>query len=62
MKPLPHILKYGFLNAEHRYPMIVKAKLDDASIEKLLVVLRKHRDVMGSVLMISRVLDPPMVM
>ena len=47
LKPLPHLLKYDFLDEDEKYPVIVNSKLDDASLEKLLVVLRKYRSVIG---------------
>ncbi|XP_021760257.1 uncharacterized protein LOC110725097 [Chenopodium quinoa] len=47
LKPLPPLLKYAFLDDSENYPVIVNAKLDDTSLEKLLVVLRKYRDVIG---------------
>ncbi|XP_021743111.1 uncharacterized protein LOC110709208 [Chenopodium quinoa] len=47
LKPLPPLLKYAFLDDSESYPVIVNAKLDDTSLEKLLVVLREYRDVIG---------------
>ncbi|XP_021748087.1 uncharacterized protein LOC110713944 [Chenopodium quinoa] len=47
LKPLPPLLKYAFLDDSENYPVIFNAKLDDTSLEKLLVVLRKYRDVIG---------------
>ena len=47
LKPLPSSLKYVFLDDDENYPVIVNAKLDDASILKLLDVLKKYRSVIG---------------
>ncbi|XP_021721525.1 uncharacterized protein LOC110689103 [Chenopodium quinoa] len=47
LKPLPPLLKYAFLDDSEAYPVIVNAKLDDISLDKLLVVLKEYRDVIG---------------
>ena len=47
LKPLPPSLKYAFLDENENYPVIVNSKLDDTSVEKLLVVLKKYRSVIG---------------
>ena len=47
LKPLPSSLKYDFLDDRGDYPVIVNARLDETSIHKLLVVLRKYRSVIG---------------
>ena len=43
--PLPPSLKYAYLDVEHNCPIIVNDALDDPSLEKLLVFLRKYKGV-----------------
>lgn len=47
LKPLPSTLKYVFMGPNDTYPVIVNAELDDIQIEKLLVILRKYKNVIG---------------
>ncbi|XP_048496363.1 uncharacterized protein LOC125495629 [Beta vulgaris subsp. vulgaris] len=47
LKPLPSTLKYVFMGPNDRYAIIVNVELDDIQIEKLLVVLRKYKNVIG---------------
>lgn len=47
LKPLPSTLKYVFMGPNNTYPIIVNAELDNIQIEKLLVVLRKYKNVIG---------------
>ncbi|XP_021714895.1 uncharacterized protein LOC110682862 [Chenopodium quinoa] len=47
LKPLSPSLKYVFLDDNETYPVIVNTNLDDTSLEKLLVVLREYRSVIG---------------
>ncbi|XP_021728748.1 uncharacterized protein LOC110695830 [Chenopodium quinoa] len=47
LKPLPPSLKYACLVDEGEYPFIVNATLDGLDLVKLLVVLRKYRNVIG---------------
>ncbi|XP_021751355.1 uncharacterized protein LOC110717023 [Chenopodium quinoa] len=47
LKPLSPLLKYAFLDDSKSYPVIINAKLDDTSLEKLLVILREYRSVIG---------------
>ena len=35
LKPLPHTLKYVYLDDDHLKPVIVNASLDDSSLAKL---------------------------
>jgi len=43
LKPLPSHLRYEFLDCDHKFSIIVSAKLEGPQLEKLLDVLRKHR-------------------
>ncbi|XP_020249301.1 uncharacterized protein LOC109826692 [Asparagus officinalis] len=47
LKPLPSSLKYEFLDANGEYPVIVNADLSHQEVEKLLKVLRLHKDAIG---------------
>ncbi|KAL2901193.1 DNA damage-inducible protein 1 [Bienertia sinuspersici] len=47
LKPLPPSLKYAYLGAGNTYPVIVNAELNDTQTEKLLVLLRKYKNVIG---------------
>ncbi|XP_020250475.1 uncharacterized protein LOC109827866 [Asparagus officinalis] len=47
LKPLPSSLRYEFLDANGEYPVIVNADLSHQEVEKLLKVLRLHRDAIG---------------
>ncbi|XP_021775195.1 uncharacterized protein LOC110739051 [Chenopodium quinoa] len=45
LKPLPPTLKYACLGNEGEYPIIINATLDGLDLGKLLVFLRKYRNV-----------------
>ena len=47
LKPLPHALIYTYLDVKHKCPVIANDTLDDSSLEKLLVLLRKYKGVIG---------------
>ena len=47
LKPLPPNLRYEFLGPNSTYPVIVNAKLSADEIEKLLCVIRSHRNAIG---------------
>jgi hypothetical protein len=47
VKPLPKGLKYDFLGPDKTYPVIVSDELSTEENEELLILLRKHRTVIG---------------
>jgi hypothetical protein len=47
LKPLPKGLKYEFLGPDKTYPVIVSDELSLEENEKLLILLKKHRKVIG---------------
>jgi hypothetical protein len=47
LKPLPKGLKYEFLGPDKTYPVIVHDELSPEKNEKLLILLKKHRKVIG---------------
>jgi hypothetical protein len=47
LKPLPKGLKYEFLGPDKTYPVIVSNELSPEENEKLLILLKKHRKVIG---------------
>jgi hypothetical protein len=47
LKPLPKGLKYEFLGTDKTYPVIVSDELSPEENEKLLILLKKHRKVIG---------------
>jgi hypothetical protein len=47
LKPLPKGLKYEFLDPDKTYPVIVSDELSPEGNEKLLILLKKHRKVIG---------------
>jgi hypothetical protein len=47
LKPLPKGLKYEFLGPDKTYPIIVSDELSPEENEKLLILLKKHRKVIG---------------
>ncbi|CAO2827405.1 unnamed protein product [Amaranthus hypochondriacus] len=49
LKPLPSGLIYAYLDVEHDCPVIVNDALDDPSLEKLLVLLRKYKGVIEGI-------------
>ena len=46
-KPLPSHLKYAYLGVESTLPVIISASLTELEEEKLLRVLRDHRNALG---------------
>jgi hypothetical protein len=59
LKPLPKGLKYKFLGPDKTYPVIVSDELSPEENEQFLNLLKKHRKVMDSRSMISKVLARP---
>jgi hypothetical protein len=59
LKPLPKGLKYKFLGPDKTYPVIVSDELSPEENEKFLNLLKKHRKVMDTRSMISKVLARP---
>jgi hypothetical protein len=47
LKPLPKGLKFEFLGPEKSYPVIVSDELSPEENKKLLILLKKHRKVIG---------------
>jgi hypothetical protein len=47
LKPLPKGLKYEYLGPDKTYPVIVRDKLSPKENEKLLILLKKHRKMIG---------------
>jgi hypothetical protein len=47
LKPFPKGLKYEFLGPYKTYPVIVSDELSPEENEKLLILLKKHRKVIG---------------
>jgi hypothetical protein len=47
LKPLPKGLKYEFFGPDKTYPVIVSDELSPEENEKLLILLKKHRKVIG---------------
>ena len=47
LKPLPHTLKYAYLDEKKIYPVIISANLSEKEEEKLLKTLKKHRAAIG---------------
>jgi hypothetical protein len=47
LKPLPKVLKYECLGPDKTYPVIVSDKFSPEENEKLLILLKKHRKVIG---------------
>jgi hypothetical protein len=47
LKPLPKGLKYKFLGLDKTYPVIVTDELSPEENKKLLILLKKHRKVIG---------------
>ena len=50
LKQLPDTLKYAYLDEKMTYPVIIGANLSEHEEERLLKVLRKHRDAIGYIL------------
>ncbi|KHN48446.1 hypothetical protein glysoja_048546 [Glycine soja] len=47
LKPLPSNLKYAYLDDSKSFPVIISASLADEQEEKLLSVLKKHKNAIG---------------
>ena len=47
LKPLPENLKYKFLGPAESLPVIIASDLVDAQEEKLLDILREHKEAIG---------------
>jgi hypothetical protein len=47
LKPLPKGLKYEYLGQDKTYPVIVSDELSPEENEKLLILLKNHRKVIG---------------
>jgi len=47
LKPLPPHLTYTLLDPNHKFLIIISAKLDDSQFKDLLDVLRRHRGAVG---------------
>src|SRR3954468_606411 len=43
LKPLPNHLRYSFLDEQKRYHVIINASLNSKEEEKLLRIMRKHK-------------------
>jgi hypothetical protein len=58
LKPLPKGLKYKFLGLNKTYQVIVGDELSPEENEKLLMLLKKHRKVIGYLINDFKVLSP----
>ena len=47
LKQLPNTLKYAYLDDKNIYPVIISANLSKHEEERLLKILKKHRDTIG---------------
>ena len=47
LKPLPHTLKYAYLDEKKIYHVIISANLSEHEEDKLLKTLKKHRAAIG---------------
>ncbi|KAL5722473.1 hypothetical protein ACHQM5_005989 [Ranunculus cassubicifolius] len=47
LKPLPSELKYAYLGEAETFPVVISSSLDANQEERLLAVLRNHRDAIG---------------
>ncbi|KAH9704470.1 hypothetical protein KPL70_011475 [Citrus sinensis] len=47
LKPLPEGLKYAFLGEEQTYPVVISSTLTSDQEDKLLTVLKKHKNAIG---------------
>ncbi|CAH9072683.1 unnamed protein product [Cuscuta europaea] len=47
LKPLPSHLRYAYLGENSTYPVIISTKLNEEEVDKLLVLLRKHKQIIG---------------
>lgn len=62
LKPLPFHLTYKFLDPTLTFPIIISAKFNGAQIEKLLVMLQKHRRAIGYSINDSKGISPSFCM
>jgi hypothetical protein len=62
LKPLPDNLKYKFLGPAESLPVIIASDLIDAQEEKLLGVLRKHKEAIGWTIEDIKGISPSLVM
>ena len=47
LKPLPHGVRYAFLETNETYPVIVSSELNETELSKLLNELKKYRKTIG---------------
>ena len=62
LKQLPENLKYKFLSPAKSFPVIIASNLMDAQEEKLLDVLREHKEAIGCTIEDIKGISPSMVM
>jgi hypothetical protein len=62
LKPLPDSLKYKFLGPTESLPVIIASDLIDAQEEKLLGVLREHKEAIGWTIEDIKGISPSLVM
>ena len=62
LKPLPDNLKYKFLGPAESLPVIIASDLIDAQEEKLIEVLREHKEVIGWTIEDIKGISPSLVM
>ncbi|KAK9689051.1 hypothetical protein RND81_09G031600 [Saponaria officinalis] len=62
LKPLPDNLKYAFLGVDKTFPVIIFSGLSDKQEEKLLEVLREHKEAIGWTLADIKGISPTLCM
>jgi hypothetical protein len=62
LKPIPDSLKYKFLGPVDSFPVIIAFDLIDAQEEKLLDVLREHKEAIGWTIEDIKGISPSLVM
>ena len=62
LKPLPSGLRYAFLNSDVESPVIISDKLSEEKTHKLIVILEKHRSVLGYTLQDLKGISPALCM
>jgi hypothetical protein len=62
LKPLPNNLKYKFLGPAESLPVIIASDLTDAQEEKLIEVLREHKEAIGWTIEDIKGISPSLVM
>jgi hypothetical protein len=62
LKPLPDNLKYKFLGPAESLPVIIASDLTDAQEEKLIEVLREHKEAIGWTIEDIKGISPSLVM